>query len=122
MTEESELEKWNRMIAEAEAEAAKSQDTSIQDRVATGESYIDSFGQETPVDATLSGTEFPSEPVKGDEYIRTDYNPAKLFKFDGVAWIGKEDSITPDFPLDESKKKTYMMKDPTGQIQIKNRE
>jgi hypothetical protein len=70
---ESELDKWNRMIEEAEAEVAKEKETTIEERLATGESYIDSQGIETSVE-------------------------------------------------DDSKKKTYMIKDPTGQIQIKNRE
>lgn len=120
MTEESELEKWNKMIAEAEAEAAKAQETTLQDRIATGESYIDSAGQETPVDTTPQGSAFPENPVKGDLFIRTDYDPEKKFRFDGVQWVGI-DPLVPDFPDDESKKKTYMIKDPEGQIQVKNR-
>ena len=123
------IEQWNAMIAEAEKEAAEeaakraeAEQTTLQDRIATGESYIDSTGQETPVSTTPSGEEFPENPTKGDEFIRTDYNPEKLFKFDGVAWVGKDDGLVPDFPIDESKKKTYMVKDPTGQIQVKNRE
>jgi hypothetical protein len=120
MTEESELEKWNKMIAEAEAEAAKAQETTLQDRIATGESYIDSAGQETPTDTTPAGVEFPESPIKGDLFIRTDFDPEKKFRFDGVQWVGI-DPLVPDFPDDDSKKKTYMIKDPEGQIQVKKR-
>jgi hypothetical protein len=76
------LDAWNAMIAAAEAEAAKEAVMQEQqDRLAKGETYIDSTGQETPA--------MPE----------------------------------PDFPNDEeSKKKTYMIKDQTGQIQIKDRE
>jgi Tfp pilus assembly protein PilO len=79
----SELDKWNAMIAEAEKEVAKTQETTVEERLATGETYIDSAGVETPTTQS-----FPK----------------------------------PDFPEDESKKKTYMIKDPTGQIQTKTRE
>ena len=75
------LNAWNAMIAAAEAEAAKEAAAQEQqDRLAKGETYIDSTGQEAPA--------MPE----------------------------------PDFPQDESKKKTYMIKDNTGQIQIKDRE
>jgi len=74
-TEESELDKWNKMIEEAEREVAKTQEeTTVEERVAKGETYIDNEGQE----------------------------------------VSLED--------EESKKKTYMKKDESGQIQIKNRE
>jgi hypothetical protein len=77
-----ELEAWNAMIAAAEAQAAK--EAAIQEqqeRLAKGETYIDSEGHESPA--------MPE----------------------------------PDFPQDEeSKKKTYMIKDETGQIQVKARE
>ena len=76
----SELDKWNAMIAEAEKEVAKSQETTVEERLATGETYINSEGVETPT------------------------------------------ALEPDLPIDESKKKTYMIKDPTGQIQTKIRE
>ena len=70
----SELDKWNAMIEEAEREAEKAHETSsMQERLASGETYINAEGVETLLE---------------DE---------------------------------SSKKKTYMMKDPTGQIQTKNR-
>lgn len=79
----TDLERWNKMIAEAEAEVAKSASTdSLQDRVARGETYIDNEGHEVALEADL--------PVYSEE--------------------------------DGSKKKTYMTKDPQGQIQIKNRD
>ena len=76
----SELDKWNAMIAEAEKEVAKAQESTVEERLATGETYIDSNGNETPTELEV------------------------------------------DLPADESKKKTYMIKDPTGQIQTKVRE
>ena len=119
----SELDKWNKMIEEAEREVAKSQESTVEERLATGQTYIDSSGNETTVEPTFpepdlatesAGTEFPLTPVMGELFVRTDYEPHKQFKFDGAQWIGTDDS-------DESKKKTYMIKDETGQIQIKSR-
>jgi hypothetical protein len=75
-TEESELEKWNKMIEEAEKEVLAQQST-VEERVAKGETYIDNEG--------------------------------------------KEIALEVDLPVDESKKKTYMIKDDQGQIQIKDR-
>jgi len=75
-TTESELEKWNKMIEEAEKEVL-AQQTTVEERVAKGETYINNEG--------------------------------------------KEITLEVDLPLDESKKKTYMIKDESGQIQIKDR-
>jgi hypothetical protein len=75
---ESELDKWNKMIEEAEREVEKSHETSLQERLATGETYIDNEG--------------------------------------------KEVTLETDLPESESKKKTYMIKDTTGQLQTKIRE
>jgi len=75
-TTESELDKWNKMIEEAEKEVL-AQQTTVEERVAKGETYINNDGKEIALDVDLS--------------------------------------------LDESKKKTYMIKDESGQIQIKDR-
>ena len=39
------------------------------------------------------GTSFPSNYNKGDYFLRTDYLPNRLFKFDGIRWIKVEDAI-----------------------------
>lgn len=40
------------------------------------------------------GTSFPTSNVdKGDYFLRTDFLPNRLFRFDGVRWIKVEDSI-----------------------------
>jgi hypothetical protein len=33
------------------------------------------------------GNEFPKNPAKGDVYLRTDYLPNRLFKYNGIKWI-----------------------------------
>jgi hypothetical protein len=71
------LDQWNKMIEEAEKAAVEPEVTTVEERVAKGETYIDGQGQEVVLEA--------------------------------------------DLPQDESKKKTYMIKDPAGQLQTKNR-
>ena len=85
-TTESELEKWNKMIEEAEREVAKEKEEVIE-RVA---------GQYHPTEDQF--TEVTGDRVKPD----------------------LTEVIEPE--SEESKKKTYMTKDQTGQVQIKNRE
>lgn len=51
------------------------------------------------------GTQFPSSPRKADQFLRVDYFPSRLFKFNGSKWIwvNKENSdvwITDDKYLD----------------------
>lgn len=81
MTEESELDKWNKMIEEAERHLIGEQ-TTVEERVAKGETYIDGEGNEVQLEKTDNTVD----------------------------------------PLDESKKKTYMIKDPMGRLQVKTRE
>jgi len=39
------------------------------------------------------GTSFPSVYNKGDYFLRTDYLPNRLFRFDGTRWVKIEDSV-----------------------------
>ena len=39
------------------------------------------------------GIEFPSSPVSGEFYLRTDYMPNRLFRYDGRNWIKFEDNV-----------------------------
>ena len=76
-TTESELEKWNKMLAEAErAVQSENAQSTVEERVARGETFIDGAGKEVTLEA--------------------------------------------DFP-EPSKKKTYMIKDDLGKLQIKEK-
>ena len=91
--QETALDQWNKMIEEAEAEAVKQADeTAMQERIATGESYIDGEGKEVKLS--------PDFPQVDDIERPGDY-------------------LTPQ--EDISKKKTYMTKDEQGQTQVKSR-
>ena len=39
------------------------------------------------------GTSFPNSYNKGDYFLRTDYLPNRLFRFDGTRWVKIEDAI-----------------------------
>ena len=82
------IEQWNKMLEEAEQAVLKEQESTVEERVAKGETYINTDGNEIALEADL--------PAEG--------------KF----------QIIPT--LDEDlKKKTYMIKDDQGKMQIKSR-
>lgn len=39
------------------------------------------------------GIGFPSGSVEGDYFLRTDFMPNRLFRYDGVRWVKLEDSV-----------------------------
>jgi hypothetical protein len=39
------------------------------------------------------GTSFPLTTTKGDYYLRTDFLPKRLFRFDGARWVKMEDQV-----------------------------
>jgi hypothetical protein len=39
------------------------------------------------------GTSFPLTTTKGDYYLRTDFLPKRLFRFDGTRWVKMEDQV-----------------------------
>ena len=48
------------------------------------------------------GTEFPAEASKGDLFLRTDYLPTRLFKFNGDSWIALEKTNTDSYTYDDA--------------------
>ena len=47
------------------------------------------------------GTVFPSNPAKADMYVRVDYLPPRLFKFNGVRWMEVDRSMTDSYYSEE---------------------
>lgn len=39
------------------------------------------------------GIQFPQSSIAGDTFLRTDYLPNRLFRFDGTRWIKQEDNV-----------------------------
>ena len=43
-----------------------------------------------------SGIVFPSNPKVGDYFLRLDYSPQRLFRYDGSLWIAISDKVQTD--------------------------
>jgi hypothetical protein len=39
------------------------------------------------------GISFPANPIQGDYYLRTDFLPNRLFRYDGQRWVKREDAV-----------------------------
>lgn len=39
------------------------------------------------------GISFPVSPVEGDYFLRTDFLPNRLFRYDGTRWVKREDAV-----------------------------
>lgn len=48
------------------------------------------------------GIKFPDNPNKGDAYIRVDYLPTKLYKWNGIKWIEVDKDITDTFAYNDN--------------------
>jgi hypothetical protein len=52
------------------------------------------LGGNTPNGASFgSGIQFPATATTNDFFLRTDYMPNRLFRFDGTRWVKYEDSV-----------------------------
>ena len=47
------------------------------------------------------GTKFPSNPERGDTYIRVDYLPTKLYKWNGQKWIEVDKQVNDSFAYND---------------------
>jgi hypothetical protein len=59
---------------------------------------VDSLGNASRTDF---GNEYPASPTKGDVYLRIDYLPNRLFKYNGAKWIEVDKSQTDVYAYDE---------------------
>jgi len=55
--------------------------------------YLTSDGQLPNGGSVAAGISFPSGPTVGDYYLRLDYVPNRLFRFDGKRWVKIEDNV-----------------------------
>ena len=73
----SELDKWNKMIEEAEKAIDSKPVTTVEERVATGETYINNEGLEVPLETTTGPIKL-SDLKQQETPIETTTGPIKL--------------------------------------------
>jgi hypothetical protein len=64
------------------------------------------------------GTTFPSDPLKGDLFLRVDYQPSKLFKWLGSRWVEMSKEITETFAFDKKYIELLISKISTGEYSV----
>lgn len=64
------------------------------------------------------GTEFPKNQKKGDMFLRVDYYPNRLFKWNGVKWIEIDKDQTDRYAFDEAYIKLLVDKLQRGEYDI----
>jgi hypothetical protein len=57
------------------------------------EGYLTSDGLPPNGTSVAAGISFPHSPVVGDYYLRLDYVPNRLFRYDGKRWTKIEDAV-----------------------------
>jgi len=55
--------------------------------------YLLGDGIPTNGEAFGHGISFPSNTTTGDFFLRTDFSPNRLFRFDGTRWVKQEDNV-----------------------------
>ena len=74
-------------------------------------------GEASPVNAGF-GTSFPADPQKGDMFLRVDYLPSKLYKWNEKKWIEVDKTKTDSFAYDEAYIKHLIDKIASGEYDI----
>jgi hypothetical protein len=76
------------------------------------EGYLTGDGLAPNSIVTGAGVAFPATPSQGDYFLRLDYLPNRLFRFNGVRWSKVEDSVrtnlTPGATNNQTQKSTYV--------------
>ena len=54
------------------------------------------------------GVSYPSGAQSGDFFLRLDYTPNRLFRFDGVRWVKIEDNVRTNLTPGATDNKTYL--------------
>ena len=55
--------------------------------------YLLGDGVPTNGAAFGNGISFPANALEGDFFLRTDFMPNRLFRFDGIRWVKREDNV-----------------------------
>jgi hypothetical protein len=66
------------------------------------------------------GERFPDNPMKGDMFIRTDYLPDRLFKWNGVKWIEVDKNTTDSYTYNQAYIQHLIQKLEAGEYEIED--
>lgn len=64
------------------------------------------------------GIEFPNDPIRGDMYLRTDFKPSRLFKWNETKWIEVNKSTTGAYAYNDAYIQYLAEKLSTGEYSI----
>lgn len=66
------------------------------------------------------GEKFPSDPMKGDMFIRTDYLPDRLFKWNSTKWIELDKNSTDSYTYNQAYIQHLIQKLEAGEYEIED--
>lgn len=66
------------------------------------------------------GDQFPNDPIKGDMFIRTDYLPDRLFKWNGTKWIELDKNSTDSYTYNQAYIQHLINKLEAGEYEIED--
>lgn len=63
---------------------------------------LEASAEESTAPNAAFGTKFPTNPNKGDLFLRVDYLPSRLYKWNDTKWIEIDKAITDSYTYDEA--------------------
>ena len=78
---------------------------------------IDMGLMSTPVNADF-GDRFPDNPARGDMFVRTDYLPSKVFKFNGNKWMEVDKNSSDTYTSNNEYIQHLVSQLSTGEIEL----
>jgi hypothetical protein len=66
------------------------------------------------------GERFPDSPMKGDMFIRTDYLPDRLFKWNGIKWIEVDKNTTDSYTYNQAYIQYLIEKLEAGEYEVED--
>lgn len=80
-------------VAEDASEASSDTTTGLTNTPKKITGYLTGDGELPNGHTVNAGISFPSSPTVGDYYLRLDYIPNRLFRYDGRRWVKIEDAV-----------------------------
>jgi len=86
-------------VVETPREAAPGPNRGVMNSLPIQADNVPSLGKAANSDF---GSQYPANPEKGDVYLRTDFLPNRLFKFNGFKWIEVDKESTDVYAYEEA--------------------